>query len=76
MTNMLYAVLVACAVADEPAEKTTLLAPDLNQTDTAVVEAEQLASNMSDILAMLQEIPTVGETDSVPIKKVVTEEKK
>tara|TARA_R110000824_G_scaffold336478_6_gene522995 strand:- start:911 stop:1117 length:207 start_codon:yes stop_codon:yes gene_type:complete len=50
------------------------------QVDTAVVEAEQLANQMSDILARLKEIPTDGDTTSVPIQKVVAssddEEKK
>ena len=48
--------------------------------DTAVVEAEQLANQMSDILARLKEVPTDGDMTSVPINKVIAssnaEEKK
>ena len=79
MTKSLSIFLIACALADDEAVETKEVVADATP-DTAVVEAEQLALQMSDILARLKEIPTDGDTTSVPINKVVAssddEEKK
>jgi hypothetical protein len=79
MTKSLSIFLIACALADDEAVETKEVVADATP-DTAVVEAEQLALQMSDILARLKEIPTDGDMTSVPINKVVAssddEEKK
>jgi|TARA_R100001530_G_scaffold115512_1_gene82451 hypothetical protein len=68
MTKSLSIFLIACALADDEAVEEAVVDAT---PDTAVVEAEQLASQMSDILARLKEIPTDGDMTSVPINKVV-----
>ena len=77
MTKSLSIFLIACALADD--ESVEEAVADATP-DTAVVEAEQLATQMSDILARLKGIPTDGDMTSVPINKVVAssddEEKK
>jgi len=79
MTKFFCILLIACALADDEAVETKEAVADATP-DTAVVEAEQLAMQMSDILARLKEIPTDGDMTSVPINKVVAssddEEKK
>ena len=79
MTKSLSIFLIACALADDEAVETKEVVADATP-DTAVVEAEQLALQMSDILARLKEIPTDGDTTSVPNNKDVAssddEEKK
>ena len=84
MTKSFCIVLIASALADDaqvPEEVVeSVPVAQATQVDTAVVEAELLANQMSDILARLKEIPTDGDTTSVPIQKVVAssddEEKK
>lgn len=81
MTNSFCIVLIASALADDAqVPEDVVESLPVAQVDTAVVEAEQLANQMSDILARLKEIPTDGDTTSVPIQKVVAssddEEKK
>jgi|TARA_R100001530_G_scaffold31723_2_gene24918 hypothetical protein len=81
MTKSFCIVLIASALADDAqVPEDVVESLPVAQVDTAVVEAEQLANQMSDILARLKEIPTDGDTTSVPIQKVVAssddEEKK
>ena len=67
MTKSFCVFLIACALADDEAVEVVADATP----DTAVVEAEQLAMQMSVILARLKEIPTDGDMTSTPIQKVV-----
>jgi len=81
MTKSFCIVLIASALADDAqVPEDVVESLPVAQVDTAVVEAELLANQMSDILARLKEIPTDGDTTSVPIQKVVAssddEEKK
>ena len=75
MTKSFCIVLIASALADDaqvPEDVVeSLPVAQATQVDTAVVEAEQLAMQMSVILARLKEIPTDGDMTSVPINKVV-----
>jgi len=72
MTKSFCIVLIASALADDAqVPEDVVESLPVAQVDTAVVEAEQLANQMSDILARLKEIPTDGDTTSVPIQKVV-----
>ena len=79
MTKSFCVLLIACALADDEVVESKEVVADATP-DTAVVEAEQLAAQMSDILARLKEVPTDGDMTSVPINKVVAssddEEKK
>ena len=67
MTKLFCILLIACALADDGVVEVVADATP----DTAVVEAEQLAMQMSVILARLKEIPTEGDMTSTPIQKVV-----
>ena len=75
MTKSFCIVLIASALADDAQVPEDLVeslpVAQATQVDTAVVEAEQLAMQMSVILARLKEIPTDGDMTSVPINKVV-----
>jgi len=72
MTKSFCIVLIASALADDAqVPEDVVESLPVAQVDTAVVEAELLANQMSDILARLKEIPTDGDTTSVPIQKVV-----
>ena len=79
MTKSFCILLIACALADDEVVESKEVVADATP-DTAVVEAEQLAAQMSDILARLKEVPTDGDMTSVTINKVVAsyddEEKK
>ena len=69
MTKSFCIFLIACALADDEATEVKEVVADATP-DTAVVEAEQLAAQMSVILARLKEIPTEDDMTSVPINKV------